>query len=119
MITRTVQKSEWNKFFNLVSKSIEGQEVEIEVSGLEIGDQIEADWVPFDGISYDPKTDYIFVHTPLLDHTIVHPSTVLVAEEENTIVAINITDDETIQILQFRPSLEIPQERRAELENRP
>lgn len=117
MVTRTVQKSEWNQFFNLVSKSIEDQKIEIEVSGLEIGDQIEADWVDFDGISYDPKTDYIFIHTPLLDHTIVHPSTVLVAEEDDTIVAINITDDETIQILQFRPPVELGRDRRAELEN--
>lgn len=119
MITQSIPKNEWSKFFNLVSKSIEGQEIQIEVAGLEIGDQIEAEWVPFDGISYDPKTDYIFIHTPLLDHTIVHPSTVLVAREENAIITINIPDDETIQILQFNPPIQLPRERQILQESQP
>ena len=119
MVTSTIEKQDWGRFFDLVSKSIEGQQIEIEVAGLEIGDQIEADWVPFDGISYDAKTDYIFVHTPLLDHAILHPSTVFMAAENHTVHAINITDDQTIQILQFRPPLELVQEREVGQEIRP
>lgn len=92
MTNRMIEKNDWKYYFNLISRSLENQKVELEVSGLDIGDQIEAAWVPFDGISYDSKADCIFVHTPLLDHTIVHPTELLIAEVGDAIVAINIKD---------------------------
>lgn len=45
-----------------------GKQAEIEVALLDIGDQIEAEWVPLLGITYDPKDDPVVVLLDGLDH---------------------------------------------------
>lgn len=55
MINRKLDKTEWQPFFNFLSKQLEGMRTEIEVASLAIGDQIEAEWLPLIGIVYDPK----------------------------------------------------------------
>jgi hypothetical protein len=37
------------------SKMLEPKQVEIEVAGLALGDQIEAEWLPLIGIVYDQR----------------------------------------------------------------
>ena len=43
---------------------------------LNLGDQIEAEWVPLLGLSYDPKDDAFDVMLKGLDHRIAKPSTI-------------------------------------------
>jgi hypothetical protein len=42
-------------FLDTVSKLLEAKEVEIEVASLDLGDQVQAKWLPLIGITYDPK----------------------------------------------------------------
>jgi len=107
MTNRELQKSEWIPYFKLISTSVEDQSIDLEVAGLEIGDQIEAEWISFDGISYDSKADCIFIHTPVVDHTIVHPQKVMIAEEGDAIVTINIKDEETTQMVHFHRPIKV------------
>jgi hypothetical protein len=46
----------------------------IEVTGLGLGDQIEADFIPLVGLSYDPKNDVLAVTAEGLEHLISHPN---------------------------------------------
>jgi hypothetical protein len=59
MINRKVEKAEWKQFFDVLSKQVEGAHAEIEVASLELGDQIEAEWLPLIGLVYDHKDNAV------------------------------------------------------------
>ncbi len=61
MATRTIEKTDWAAYLNRVSKELGACLAEVEVAGLDIGDQIEAEWVTLAGMSYDPKDDVVAV----------------------------------------------------------
>jgi hypothetical protein len=56
MATVKLDKGAWHAYFDRISKLAVGKQAEIEVASLNLGDQIEAEWVPLLGITYDPKT---------------------------------------------------------------
>lgn len=79
---RTIEENDWSGYFQYVSRMIQGQNVEIEVIGMEFGDQIEEEWATLEGLSYDRKEDILYVHTPPLEHAIPGPFEVVVLEDE-------------------------------------
>jgi hypothetical protein len=56
-----------------MSEVLDGKRVEIEVDALAIGSQIEAEWLPVLGITYDPRDDIVEVALEGLDHMIHKP----------------------------------------------
>lgn len=109
MAINEVPRSEWESYFNRVSKTLSAKEAEIEVAGLDIGDQIEAEWVRLAGISYDPKDDVLSLATETLDHLIHHPDTVFVEAEIDGLHSMEITDrDGHKQIVTFKDPLALP-----------
>src|SRR6202011_189036 len=58
-MAKQLEKSQWRAYFDRVSKALVGKRFEIEVASLQLGDQIEAEWLPLLGISFDPKDDII------------------------------------------------------------
>ena len=101
-----IEKDDFECYFEDISKFINNQQIELGVFGLDIGDQIESEWAPLDGISYEPKTDTLFVHTKYVDHAIQGPVQVLVAETNARIHAISVKDSAgRSHILQFRSPL--------------
>jgi hypothetical protein len=54
-MAKKLENSEWRVYFDLISKALTGKRAEIEVASLKLGDQIEAEWLPLFGISYDPR----------------------------------------------------------------
>src|SRR5262245_59562148 len=50
-----LDKVELRELFARVSKQLKAQTVEVDVAALQLGDQIEADWVRLLGLSYDPR----------------------------------------------------------------
>ena len=49
---------------------IVGFRLEIEVTSLALGDQVEAEWLPLLGLVYDPKDDLVEVALDGIDHMI-------------------------------------------------
>jgi hypothetical protein len=49
MAAQKLDKAEWAAFLAGLTKALEGAEAEIEVESLEIGDQVEANWLPLFG----------------------------------------------------------------------
>ena len=45
MTARKLEKTEWRRFFDWVSKGLVGKRAEIEIASLALGDQIEAEMV--------------------------------------------------------------------------
>jgi hypothetical protein len=55
-------KSQWQPYFDRVSRTLgDTKRVHIEVAGLSLGDQVEAESLPLFGLSYDPKKDAFIV----------------------------------------------------------
>lgn len=60
MATAKLDKAAWQKTFDQMSKTqLVGKQVEIEVTALDIGDQIWQEWIQLLGITYDLKGDLI------------------------------------------------------------
>lgn len=110
MKNHVIEKFEYKKYLDSISKLIKGQQVELEVTGLDIGNQVETEWVALEGFSYDPKDETLVVHTPKLDHTIHRPIQIIAAEDGANLNSLFIKDtDDHTHIVQFRRPLMLEQ----------
>jgi hypothetical protein len=109
MTSRKLDKKEWRSFLDGMSKVLEGEQAEIEVVSLALGDQIEAEWLPFLGITYDPKDDVVEIALEGVDHLIEHPREIYVDDNVNGIVSLEVVDAEGArQIVKLREPLALP-----------
>ncbi len=92
MATRKIEKSHLKDYLDHFSSIMPDEQAEIEVAGLDLGDQIEAEWVTMSGISYDPKDDVVVVdiNNGELQHMIRKPVDFEVTEDENGVHAFEI-----------------------------
>jgi hypothetical protein len=58
-LSRQIPKPEWQAYFDSISETMAGSVVELDVATLGLADQLEAEWVEFEGIAYDPADDFI------------------------------------------------------------
>lgn len=104
-----VPKAEWPQYLNRVSRGLTGLRAEIEVASLELGDQIEAQYLPITGIFYDHKDDLVGVTLEGLDHMIRHPQSIYVEETGDGVAAIAVIDrDGTNHLIKLRRPLALP-----------
>ena len=102
-------KSQWQAYFDRISESLRGKRVEIEVTGLGLGDQIEADWIPLIGLSYDPKNDLLAVVAEGLDHLIRHPTQIHVDRDMDWLHSLEVIDAEgNHHIIMLKDPLALP-----------
>ncbi len=105
MSTSKIEKSRWEEYFDHLSNVTDAQLVTIEVVGLAIGDQVQAENVTFDGVSYDAANDVIVVQAGELEHMVQQPVNVFVLEEDSGLKSMEITDaEENKHILTFKPA---------------
>ncbi len=110
---RRVSKDNWQRFFDAMTKALEGRQVEIEVTGLDLGDQIQVEWLPLSGLTYDPNDDTFYIYMDQvdssLDHAIPHPREILVRLTGLGLDQVIVTDDDDHrQFVRFREALELP-----------
>lgn len=109
MATRSLPKPQWESYFDQLSKHLKASQAEIEVVAMNLGDQIEGEWVPFYGISYDPKDDVIEYLLEGLDHLVPHPQQVLVDEEAEGLKSIEVVDRDGVRhIAKLKEVLKLP-----------
>jgi hypothetical protein len=109
MATVKIDKPQWHHYFDQVSKTLIGKSAEIEVDALDIGSQIEAEWVPLLGIVYDARSDILSVAVDGLDHMIRHPQSVFVEISSNNLASIEVIDaDQFVHIVKLRDPLLLP-----------
>jgi Family of unknown function (DUF5335) len=87
-------KSEWRKYFDLMSSALLGRSAEIEVASLDLGDQIVAEWIPLLGITYDSKDDLLDVALDRSNHLLRHPKEILVDEGPAGLVSVAVIDED-------------------------
>ncbi len=106
MTIKKLEKAVWHPYFDNLSKMIEGKQAEIEVASLEIGDQIEAEWVPLLGITYDYKNDLVEILLQDLDHMINHPREIYIDFGATGLTSMEVIDDDDVrQIIKLRDPL--------------
>jgi len=104
-----LEKSSWRPYFDNISKILDGKQAEIEVASLQIGDQIEAEWLPLLGITYDPKSDIVEVILEGLDHMIHKPKELYVDQKAIELSSMEVIDaDGGHQIIKLRDPLMLP-----------
>lgn len=109
MAAQKLDKAEWAAYLAGLTTALEGTEAEIELESLEIGDQVEANWLPLFGIVYDHKGDLVEVAMQGLDHLIYKPREIYVDRSAGGLVSLEIVgEDGTKQIVQFREPLMLP-----------
>jgi hypothetical protein len=109
MATRTVPKAEWSALFQGLAKALAGDRAEIEVSSLNLGNQIAAEWMPLVGITYDEADDLLDVALERTDHLIHHPRQIAVEESAAGIGSVAVVDEEgTRQVVKLRKPAQLP-----------
>lgn len=109
MATRKIEKGLWRSYFDRLTQNLVGKRAEIEIDSLELGSQIEAEWLPVFGITYDPKDDLVEVALEDVDHLIRSPREIYVDEDVVGLASLLIIDGSgTRQIVKFRDPLMLP-----------
>lgn len=106
MATRRLQHSEWQKYFEQVSRVLSGELAYVETVGLRIGDQVNAEWTPIKGMAYDPKNDVFEIAADDLGHLVYHPKNIYVEEKGTALQSVEVIDaEENHQIVKLRQPL--------------
>lgn len=114
MKTKTLDKSEWKEYLDRFSKALGACLSELEVVGLDLGDQIEAEWIVVSGISYDPKDDVVAVDMVSKDdenveHLIYKPVELVIQEDVDGVASLTVVDaDGHKQIVRLKKPLLLP-----------
>jgi hypothetical protein len=109
MPIRKLEKAKRRSFLDNMSEPLIGKRAEIEIDSLSLGSQIEAEWLPLLGITYDPKNDVIEVALDGLDHLIRNPREVHVDIGTTGLTSIEVIDAEGVQqIIKLRDPLMLP-----------
>jgi hypothetical protein len=110
MSMRTLARAEWRSYCNRVSKATVGRRVELDVVSLDLGDHVEARWLPLVGLVFDARGDVLEVALEGVGHSIVSPREILLDETDRGLVAIEIVAaDDTVETLRFREPLRLAQ----------
>lgn len=109
MATVNLDRGRWQQYFDEMAQVSRAGEVYVESAALDIGSQVEADWLPLTGITYDPNSDVLDVVTDRLDHLINHPDTIHVDYDNLGLRNISVTDsDGRQQIIRLKEPMQLP-----------
>ena len=91
MAWKKLEESEYEAYFDTLSKAFTNEKVEIEVLAVSIGAQKQTRWIPLIGISYDPPEKTISIISEAIDHRIKRPQEVQIHKSDAGIDTIQIT----------------------------
>ncbi len=92
MALEKIAKEDLKHFFDNLSRVLPAETVEVEVVGLDIGDQVSADGILLEGISYDDSNDAVIVDlSNVAEHRIAGPQEVWVDQDDDGLNSIEIT----------------------------
>ncbi len=91
--TRILHSSEWQAYFDTMSKSLAGERALVEIEGLAFGDRrMQARSLPLIGITYDVKDDVLEIAMEGLDHLIRRPRDIIVSEGAEGLERLDVVD---------------------------
>jgi Family of unknown function (DUF5335) len=109
MTIRKLEKPQWRRFFDAMSKILEAKVAEVEVASLDLGDQTQAEWLPLIGIAYDPRDDAVEIALDGLDHMIRKPREIYLDDAAAGLTSLEIVDADGVrQIVKLKDQLMLP-----------
>jgi hypothetical protein len=110
MALMMLDKSHWQTYFDRLSRVLVGKSVELEIAALDLGDQVEAGWLPLLGVDYDPRNDLVEIALDGVDHLIRRPREIFIDDDGAVgLSSLMIVDgDGRRHIAQFRDPLMLP-----------
>ena len=109
MAIRRLEKREWRPFLDALSKILDSSVAEVEVASLNLGDQTEAEWLPLNGITYDPHDDIVEVALEGVDHMIRKPREIYVDNGTAGLTSLEIVNaDRVKEIVKLKDRLMLP-----------
>jgi hypothetical protein len=109
MATRNLDRSEWQGFFDGLSRLLEGKQADIRVESLAIGSQMATKWLRLLGITYDPKDDLLEVALEGVDHMIRKPQRISAEVGTEGLRSLEIVDSDAVrQLVELREPLMLP-----------
>lgn len=108
MSTTEIPRRQWRQYCDRMSTALVGRRVELEIVSLELGEHVEARWVPLVGIVYDGRADVLEIALDGVGHSIAQPREIYAEETERGLVALEIiAADETRQVIRLREPLQL------------
>ena len=108
MKTTEIARENWSAFFDRVSGSLQGKQIEIEVGGLDLGVQTEVDKLSLNGLGYDSRGDVFVITTEVIEHLIDGPRQIFVSGDEDGFDSLEVTTADGRQIVSFSEPLALP-----------
>jgi hypothetical protein len=109
MSAQQIDRSGWPVFFDIFTRTLVGKRAEVEVASLDIGDQIEAEWLPLIGITYDRKDDLLEIAMEGVDHLVLVPREIWVDYNVGGLIGLEVIDaDDVRQIVKLKDPLALP-----------
>jgi hypothetical protein len=93
MKTREIQQPDWAEFFDRVSASLQGKNIDIEIDSPDIGAQVEARKLSLNGLSYDRRSDIVAIDTEVIEHLVHAPLQIYISGDEDAVDSLEITVD--------------------------
>ena len=108
-MTQAIERSDWEHYCERISGALQASDAEIEVASLKLGNQVEARWLPFIGITYDPNDDIIDIALEGVDHIVKHPQELRADGDAGSLTALEIIDNDGMQhLVRLRDILALP-----------
>ena len=89
--TKQIPHNEWKGYFEGLTRSFQASDtlemVTLEVLSPQLGDQIQAETMRLQGITYDPRSNALEVWLEDLDHLAYEPREIWVMEDEGGFVS--------------------------------
>ncbi|MDD2704568.1 MAG: DUF5335 domain-containing protein [Acidocella sp.] len=109
MAAEKFEKAKWGPYFDRLSKKLTGQEAEVRVLSLGLGDQVEAEWVQIRGVTYDHKDDIVVISLEGIEHIIHQPKSIHIDAPEGGLAGFEVVDADGVKcVIQFREKLALP-----------
>lgn len=106
MARRELARHEWRRYCDRLSKRLAGVRAELDVVSLDLGDRVEARWLPLRGLVYDARSDTLEIALDGIGHSIREPREIHVEETERGLVALEVvTSGAVVETLRFREPL--------------
>lgn len=109
MATRKLEPHEWKSYMDRISRHLPASTVDIHLEGLDIGDQVQSEHLPLNGLTYDPADRALQIDAARVQHRISNPTEIYVDEQEGALRSIEVKDGRGhVQIIKLTRALTLP-----------
>ena len=109
MWTHGLERSEWKSYSERISRALTGKRAEVEVVGLDLGNQVRVGSPPLVGLAYDHEDGRFEIALEGLDRLAHRPREVHVTDGPDGLLSLAVVDpDGRRQIVRLKDPLALP-----------